>query len=82
MNRTKGDLSSGASAAATSTRRRRPTYDAAMPQFDAPHQQPDHPAPSEEKTARRVPIAMLITLVVSAAALGLLLWLILAVMNR
>ena len=53
-----------------------------MPEFDAPHQQPEQPPPSEEKTARRIPIAMLITLVISAAALGLLLWLIVTVMSR
>ena len=53
-----------------------------MPEFDAPHQQPEVPPPPEEKLARKLPFAILLTVVISAAALGLLLWLILAVMNR
>ena len=45
-------------------------YDAAMPEFDAPHTQPPHAPPSEARTARRVPIAMILTLVVTAAAVA------------
>lgn len=54
----------------------------AVPEFDAPHQQPQPPPPSEERTAKRVPVAMLVTLVITAAAVGLLAWLTLAVMSR
>jgi hypothetical protein len=53
-----------------------------VPEFDAPHQQPEVPPPSEEKLVRKVPVAIVLTVVISAAALGLLLWLILAAMSR
>jgi hypothetical protein len=53
-----------------------------MPEFDAPHSQPQQTPPSPETLARKLPIAILVTVLITAAALGLLLWLILMVMNR
>jgi hypothetical protein len=52
-----------------------------VPQFDAPHQQPEQPAPSPERTAKKLPIAFLLTLLVTAAAIALLVWLIWSVLN-
>lgn len=51
-------------------------YDGPVPQFDAPHQQPEQPPPSTEKLARKVPIALIVTIAVTVAAVGLLVWLV------
>ena len=53
-----------------------------MPEFDAPHLQPEQPPPSEKKLARKLPVAFIITLIVSAAALALLAWFIWLAISR
>ncbi len=58
------------------------SYDAPMPEFDAPHGQPEHPPPDEQKTARNLTVAFLVTIVVSAAALAVMGWLVWLAFNR
>lgn len=57
-------------------------YDVPMPEFDAPHGQPEHPPPEEHQTARRLTIAFLVTIAVSAAALAVMGWLVWVAFNR
>lgn len=47
-----------------------------MPEFDAPHQQPEQPPPDEEKLGRKLPVAILVTVLISVAAVALLVWLV------
>lgn len=51
-------------------------YNLPVPEFDAPHSQPEQPPPPPERTARKLPVAFLITVLVTAAAVALLAWLV------
>jgi hypothetical protein len=56
-------------------------YDVGVPEFDAPHQQPEPPTPEQQQSPRKIIIAVIVTLLVTAAAVALFLGLFRALMS-